>query len=197
MINSLDRACHLSSDPLNCPAVEVSRVVHTGKRGRPRIEIDPYTLAYALQLRGPSHLGQVFQCNSRTVKRRAVEYGISEPGIPVYSQERQPDGSMVKIYNQHQQPHAMPAPSNHQLDTAIMAIIQNYPKIGRGKITAALKNQGIRATRKSIKESRLRVQGAPGLFGHRAIHRRKYFVPGANSLWHHDGQHGESVYNAV
>ncbi|CUA71582.1 hypothetical protein RSOLAG22IIIB_09669 [Rhizoctonia solani] len=34
------------------------------------------------------------------------------------------------------------------------------------------------------------VRGAPGVFGNRAIHHIKYRVPGPNSLWHHDGQHG-------
>lgn len=47
--------------------------------------------------------------------------------------------------------------------------------------------------RERIIESYLRVYGTPGVFGDRAIHRRVYTVAGANSLWHHDGQHGMSL----
>lgn len=36
------------------------------------------------------------------------------------------------------------------------------------------------------------VHGTPGAFSHQTIHHKVYSVPGANSLWHHYGQHGQS-----
>lgn len=56
----------------------------------------------------------------------------------------------------------------------------------RGRLKAA----GFNVPMDRIAGAYLRVHGAPGIFGGRAIHRRVYSVPGANSLWHHDGQHG-------
>ena len=41
-----------------------------------------------------------------------------------------------------------------------------------------------------VRDSLERVSGVPGTFGGRRVHRRRYQVAGANSLWHHDGQHG-------
>jgi hypothetical protein len=190
MVTALDNACHTSADPLDCPMVQVSYKVWTGKRGRPRIYIDPEALSYSLGLRGSSHLGGIFGCGSRTVHRRAIDEGIIIPGVPVYTTQELPDGSKIKIYNQQKQRSHFPEQSDAELDAHVFSILQNFPKMGRGKISAALESRGAAATRARIKASRIRVQGAPGVFGHRAIHRRKYFVPGANSLWHHDGQHG-------
>lgn len=193
MVAALDNACYLSADPLDRPMVEVSYKVWTGKRGRPRIYIDPEALSYALELRSCSHLGDIFGCGSRTVHRRALDEGIAKPGAPVFIVQELPDGSTAKIYNQERQPSHFAVQSDAELDAHIFAILQSFPKMGRGKITAALEARGASASRSRIKASRIRVQGTPGIFGHRAIHRRKYFVPGANSLWHHDGQHGKCL----
>ena len=60
-----------------------------------------------------------------------------------------------------------------------------------------LKAAGYHVPVERIAASYLRVHGAPGSFGGRAVHRRAYHVAGANSLWHHDGQHGKptSIYH--
>jgi hypothetical protein len=56
-----------------------------------------------------------------------------------------------------------------------------------------LKADGYRVPRARIAASYLRVHGSPGSFGARFIHRTPYNVAGANSLWHHDGQHGSCI----
>ena len=49
-----------------------------------------------------------------------------------------------------------------------------------------------------VVESYLRVIGPPNnQFGNRRIERRVYSVPGPNTLWHHDGQHGRSSCSCI
>ena len=58
-------------------------------------------------------------------------------------------------------------------------------------IFGRLKAAGHHVPVERIAASYLRVRGTPGSFSGRTIHRRVYKVAGANSLWHHDGQHGK------
>ncbi|KAJ7786755.1 hypothetical protein B0H14DRAFT_2400263, partial [Mycena olivaceomarginata] len=96
MVQQLDETRHLSSDPPDGPHLVVSQRVSTG--GWPRIEIDPTFLAEALQLRGGHHLAQVFRCSPRTVRHRALAYGLAEPGQRVYTDTAQPDGTVARVY---------------------------------------------------------------------------------------------------
>ena len=50
---TLNNAFHESADPPDSTRLQPSYAVHTGKPGRPRIEIDPIFLAAAYELRGP------------------------------------------------------------------------------------------------------------------------------------------------
>ncbi|KAJ7132906.1 hypothetical protein C8R43DRAFT_654584 [Mycena crocata] len=82
MVNSLDDARHQSSDLPTAPNLILTSRTSTG--GRPRIDIDPAFLSQALELRGPTHLCQVFSASARTICRRALDYGLAQPGVPVY-----------------------------------------------------------------------------------------------------------------
>ncbi|KAG8711825.1 hypothetical protein FRC09_020395 [Ceratobasidium sp. 395] len=53
-----------------------------------------------------------------------------------------------------------------------------------------LKSLGLTIPRERVRQALEEVRGAPAAFGARPIHRTVYRVPGPNSLWHHDGQHG-------
>ncbi|KAJ7796810.1 hypothetical protein B0H14DRAFT_3494403 [Mycena olivaceomarginata] len=97
MLALLEEARHLSSDPPTGASLIVTTQVSTG--GRPRIEIDPAFLSHALTLRGPTHLRAIFGgASARTIRRRALEYGLVEPGQPVYTDTPQPDGSVSRTY---------------------------------------------------------------------------------------------------
>ena len=50
---------------------------------------------------------------------------------------------------------------------------------------------GQRISRERIRASLLRIDPVQWVFEHIHIWQRVYSVPGPNSLWHHDGQHGE------
>lgn len=192
MVNALDAACHQSSDPAESTAVVASRA-STGRRGRPRVEIDPAFLAQSLELRGPTHLAPIFNCHPRTVRRRALELQLVQPGAPVYADVALPGGMTGRIYTSSTAPTS--DISDDQLDTFIGAILEVFPAFGRNMIKGRLKAAGHRVPTERITAAYLRVHGPPGVFGDRAIHRKVYKVAGANSLAHHDGQHG--AYSAV
>src|ERR1700749_1118972 len=84
MLRLLHEAVNNSLDPPDAPHLTTSYLVHTGRPGQPSVYIPRDVLAAALQYRGPTHLAPIFSCSSRTVRRIALEYGLVEPGPPVY-----------------------------------------------------------------------------------------------------------------
>jgi hypothetical protein len=83
--------------------------------------------------------------------------------------------------------------TNDELDALLSSILEIFPTFGQRMIAGRLKASGHHVPRECITESFLRVHGTPGVFGQRTIHRKVYYkVAGANSLWHHDGQHGQT-----
>jgi hypothetical protein len=53
-----------------------------------------------------------------------------------------------------------------------------------------LQRLGYRISRERITQSLVRIDPVQRVFQRIRIRRRVYSVPGPNSLWHHDGQHG-------
>ncbi|KAF7345496.1 hypothetical protein MVEN_01568100 [Mycena venus] len=166
--------------------LDEARVLPLG--GRPRIEIDPEFLAQAIQLRGPAHLASVFRCSARTVRRRLLHHGLSEPGQRVYNDTPQADGTIARSYTSTSRP--VSTLTDSELDALLTSILEVFPDFGRRMLMGRLKSAGHHVPRDRITASYLRVHGTPGRFGVRSIHRKPYKVAGANSLWHHDGQHG-------
>lgn len=188
MVESLEDAAVQSADPADGPAIIVTHRLPQGKRGRPRVEIEGTFLAYASQLRGPSGLAPVLNCSPRTVRRRMLEQGLAVPGTPVYADEVQADGVVERVWTSTTP--AVTDISNEELEREIFAILQVFPRFGRRLIAGHLQSKGIKVVRERIRSAYLRVHGAPAIFGDRTITRKVYSVPGVNSLWHHDGQHG-------
>jgi hypothetical protein len=189
MVDALDQACHQSSDPYQGQQLQVISRVQTGRRGRPRVEINQDFLQYALALRGPTGISKSLQsCSSRTIRRRALEHGLVDPGAPVCTEEDLPDGQVARVYTSSTR--AVSTLSDPELDALLTSILQVFPDFGRRMLSGRLLAQGHNVPRERITDSYLRVHGSSGVFGNRAIHRKVYSVAGANSLWHHDGQHG-------
>lgn len=188
MVNDLDEASFRSADPPDANALVVSTRVAQGGRGRPRIEIDRNFLQFALSERGPVRLASVFNCSSRSVRRRAVEYGLVNPGPPVRQTREESDGTITQHYVSSTAP--VSTLTDDELDLKVASILEVFPTLGRRMIIGRLRAQGHRVTEDRVVASYVRVHGAPGVFGVRNISRKTYSVPGPNSLWHHDGQHG-------
>ncbi|KAJ7073444.1 hypothetical protein B0H15DRAFT_740062, partial [Mycena belliarum] len=153
MVSLLDEARHLSSDPPEGPNLVVSQRVATG--GRPRLEIDRHFLSEALDLRGPSHLAAVFGCSARTIRRRALLYGLAQPGQPVYTDTRQTDGTITRSYSSTARP--VSTLTDDQLDTLLTSILEVFPDFGRRMLTGRLKSAGHHVPRARITASYLRI----------------------------------------
>ncbi|KAG8691154.1 hypothetical protein FRC11_006349 [Ceratobasidium sp. 423] len=189
MIHDLDQGCVASLDPL--PGGESIVVTYRSSRagtGRPRIEFDPQLLSYALELRGSHELAFVLGCSSRTIRRRALELGLVEPDHPVCTWEETSPGDMVPVF--HQPTRNFSEIADQELLRVISEALSIFPYFGNKLMAGYLKSRGLSIPRDRVRWALQEVKGAPGVFGARAIHRVKYQVPGPNSLWHHDGQHG-------
>lgn len=188
MVSLLEEACHQSMDPPDTAQPSVVKVVRTGRPGRPRIEIDPGFLEQALALRGPHTIGPLLGCHPRTVRRRALEYKMVEPAQPVRSEVVSAEGVITTVWTSTTPP--MSTLNDEELDQQIGQTLQMFPYFGRRMIAGTLLSMGHRVSQTRIRDSYLRVWGAPSIFGTRPIVRKVYWVPGVNSLWHHDGNHG-------
>lgn len=190
MISHLDQARHASSDPLEDPAISFTYTVHTGRRGRPRIEVEPNLLSTALTLRPKTQIANTAKCSARTIRRRQLDYGIDTPG-PSRSQVQPTGGNDTPAHSRSE------TISDEELDQCLAIIIQDFPTFGRRLATASLRAHGVIVPESRVRDSLTRINGAPGVFGGRRVHRRRYKVAGANSLWHHDGQHGNNQFTSL
>ena len=171
MVKLLDDAEDQSIDPPTTSPPSLLHLNHTGVPGRPRIEIDPDVLSRTLALEPKTTLADILGCSSRTVRRRQQE---------------------VEDWNGILLTPRRAALSNDELDPIVSEILKEFPHYGRSMLMGAMSFNGYNIPERRIRDSINRVCGAPSrFFGSRPIHRRKYYVPAANSLWHHDGQHGE------
>ncbi|KAL0572964.1 hypothetical protein V5O48_008995 [Marasmius crinis-equi] len=198
MVNSLHDARYELSDLPDSRSIPVAYKVKMGTSGAPKITMDRDVLAAAVAIGvGPEKLRTLFGCSARTVRRRLLEYGLAEPGDPVCTTQRGPDGSKTVTHYTSGSP-AMSVLSNEQLDRVVYSILEAFPKFGFRMLRGRLMADGHRVPRDRIRESYLRVNGAlVNRFGSREVHRQRYHVAGANSLWHHDGQHGLIRYKLV
>src|ERR1700722_7192288 len=193
MVVALDGAYHFSSDSRDS-TVSVMEYSGAGGAGRPRIEFDPTFLSFALEGRGPTDIAHVFGCSARTVRRRALELNILNPGQAPFSVVAGNNGDAVRIHNGPQRRTRISDISDNDLDAAISRILRDFPRFGRRLIDGRLLAQALRVPRSRIRSSYIRIRGHIPSFGRQPIARREYHVAGVNSLWHHDGQHGERVF---
>ena len=183
MANAIDAviSTQTTDRDLQPSPVTISEQAHTGKCGRPTTEIDPTALQQLLELRGPQDTARLLGCSSRTVRRRALELGFVQPGAPVFTHETQPDGSVLKVFRRRDSAHS----TDEEVHAAVPVVLETYPDIGREKMVAALKAQGISATRRQVEAALLVSRGPSDSRKRGPIQRRVYNVPGSNYMWHH------------
>lgn len=188
----------------------VVEYVYTGRRGRPRIHIDPSFLQWAYTFRGTSGISDFLSVSRSTVRTSLLEYGIAEPGLdpfPVIDGEDQANGhdynpllpleadtSLNQDLQEPTNPSALSSRtsgwSNDELDEGIIRIRVHFPKAGIAMLHGMLQTLGQHVPKERIRRSLLRVDPVRQVFERLRIKRRTYKVPGPNALWHHDGQHG-------
>lgn len=188
----LEEAISASSDVPDIPPPEFAgHRIHTGRRGRPRIDINPHDLAtFSVDRTRRTDIAAQYDSSARTIRRRLLEYGLSPPGPPVYEIITRADGTTFRSYMPGESSD-LSSISDHDLDQAIASIYQQFPSFGRRMIDGYLLEAGHRVPRSRIIAAYARAIGpTTRLFAPRRLRRRVYTVPGPNSLWHHDGQHG-------
>ncbi|KAG2345292.1 hypothetical protein BDR05DRAFT_998427 [Suillus weaverae] len=190
MIADLDEGKDQSADEPDMAPIEVMSTVHTHQRGGPQIEINPDILATALQFAGPTRLGAIFGIAPHTMRRRALEHEIVEPGNPVYVEFTDDEGETLRYYTSSTA--AQSSLPNDELDAIMLQILTQYLHFRCYMIDGQLRHIGVIVPRSRIQASYARIHGPPvAAFGVRCITRQVYNVKGYNSLTHHDGQHEE------
>lgn len=192
MLTEVDRAHTDARDPPSSQPIVVSQRVRTGRPGRPRVEIDPTFLTVASRLRGPTHLTSSFQCSARTIQRRQIEYGIREPQPPPRQRIVLQDGTVVVRHTSSTRPYS--TMTDEELFAFMQACLIQFGNHGYQMADGYLRGQGYSVQRRRVNEAIYHIRGVPAFFGNRRVGRRVYRVKGPNSLWHHDGQHGELKY---
>lgn len=142
MVRDLEEACHRSMDPPSMPPPPITYHKRTGRPGRPRIEIDTSFLTNALAHRGPHTLEHVTNCSARTIRRRALEQGLVEPGVPVFREQVEEDGTVTKIHTSTTAPTSNL--SDEQLDTLVASALETFPQFGRSMLQGSLRAAGHR-----------------------------------------------------
>ena len=197
MILALENAMVTSSDPPDGEPLSFSTRISSGEPGRPSVDITPEDLARLATGRTThEQIAQIYMCSARTIRRRLLEYGLSTPGPPVYVDEPQPDNTVLRTYSAGVSSD-LSRLDDSELDQLLLRIYEQFPSFGRRMIDGYLMQLGERVPRQRVVASYLRVIGPPtATFATRRIQRRVYSVPGPNSLWHHDGQHGKMCLNS-
>ena len=198
----------------------VVHAVHTGGPGRPSITIDPDFLRWAHSHRSTSAISRFLGVSRTTVRNALIDYGIatlqSSPFVhngEESDSESTPSGVSMELSQEGEGddilnpaltfpqtfPSDIPEPlsatstgplTNSQLDHLISELQRHYTRAGITMLEGMLRRLGYRISREAIRQSLLRIDPVQRVFERIRIRRRTYSVPGPNSLWHHDGQHG-------
>ena len=194
--------------------------IHTGRRGRPRIYIDPEFLRWAYSHRSTSGIARFLHVGRRTVRHALLEYRIAEPHDSPFSMPTADINEELLQEDNLLDPnlpilaHIPAFDSNSSvtthrvvsftgplsdicddaLDNLIVQLRSHFRRAGLSMLDGMLRRLGHRLPRERIRESLMRIDPVQRVFQRIRIRRRVYSVPGPNSLWHHDGQHGESLH---
>ena len=134
--------------------------------GRPRYNISQQQLEHLLNLNFDCPtIASMFGVSLRTIRRRMTEYHLS-----VKSRYSTMD--------------------NDELDGVVKEMKEQFPNSGYRIMDGLLRQQSIRIQQSRIREAMQRTDpnGTVVRFAD-MIHRRRYHVPGPQSLWHIDGNH--------
>lgn len=189
----------------------VIQTIRTSGRGRPQISIDPDFLRWAYSHRSTSAIARFLHVGRQTVRNALLAYGIAErqddpfavPTIDANVNEeilRQDDlldpvPTHIPAVDDANQPVVsftgpLSTLSDDAADNLILQLRSHFRRAGISMLDGMLRRLGHRLPRERIRESLMRIDPVQRIFQRIRIRRRVYSVPGPNSLWHHDGQHG-------
>lgn len=192
----------------------IVETIHTGAPGRPAIAIDPDFLRWAYSLRSTESIARFLGLGRSVVRRALLEHGIAVPRrqpstLAAFNNPAEPDsGNGQDDYligpDQANVPAAAPGVSSFtgplstisddELDNTLIRLRRHYRRAGITMFDGMLRRLGHHVPRARIREALIRVDPVQRVFQRISIRRRTYHVPGPNSLWHHDGQHGQIFF---
>lgn len=135
-------------------------------RGRPRYNISQQQLEHLLNLNFDCPtIASMLGVSLRTVRRRMTEYHLS-----------------VKSHYSSM--------NDDELDGVVRELKVQFPNSGYRIMDGLLRQKGIRIQQSRVREAMQRTDpnGTVVRFAD-MVHRRRYHVPGPQSLWHIDGNH--------
>jgi hypothetical protein len=65
-----------------------------------------------------------------TVRRRTLDLGLAQPGVPVFTHETQPDGTVSKVYYHREEAHG----ADEEVYAAVAMVLDTYPDMGRERM---------------------------------------------------------------
>ena len=83
------------------------------------------------------------------------------------------------------------------LDDLVLRLRRHFRRAGISMLDGMLRRLRYRIPREHIRQSLIQIDPVHRIFQRIRIRRRVYNVPGPNSLWHHDGQHGMPVLHKL
>ena len=190
----------------------IVETVHTGQRGRPSLQIDREFLQWAYTLRSVSSIARFLDVSRGLVRQQLVEHGIAEPQSQPFMLSAQytddggsggnddvldPSGDVSSPISPSDNTYFTTSYTSPQsaitddgLDDLVIRLRQHFRRAGVTMLGGMLQRLGYRISRERITQSLVRIDPVQRVFQRIRIRRRVYSVPGPNSLWHHDGQHG-------
>jgi hypothetical protein len=193
MLHALEESTSASQDDFAGDPIPLAQTTESGLPGQPRINIDQQWLAYASQGMTTKDIAKAVGCAPRTVRRRLLQYGLTEPAPPVIQHVEHPDGTYSKEWHPTGPTWSAIRNDPNHLDSMVKRILDCFPNYSLSFVRAALRTEGHRVSQDHIRRSLIRVRGLQPCFINRPIERRIYLVPKVNSLWHHDGNHSKRL----
>ncbi len=190
-------------DELHQGRTSVVTTIRTGNRGRPRIEINAEFLRWAFRLRSTSAIARFLSVSRTRVRQEILDLGLAQPLedpftlTPPTDQNDHADDLLdpeaPASIAQHLVSYTGPLSqlTDDELDTILADLKKRFVRAGISMMDGMLRGMGIRIQRTRIRDSLLRIDPVHRVFERITIRRRTYSVPGPNSLWHYDGQHGK------
>ena len=142
-----------------------------GTTGRPLLSVTKGQLEHLRSLHFPwKKISEILHVSISTINRRRLEFGMEDENYSSISDE-----DLDFIYR------SLSSRDGGNLLT---------PNLGRRRFLGSLRSRGLRVQRWRISDSIRRVDPVGAALRWRLVtHRRKYFVPTPNSLWHIDSAH--------
>ncbi|KAH8085980.1 hypothetical protein BXZ70DRAFT_863551, partial [Cristinia sonorae] len=152
-------------------------------------------LEWAYTVRSTAGIARFLGVSRNVVRSALLNYGIAERQENPFDppEEREGAGSVEGRVTSYTRP--LSNISDNELDDVIRRLRDHYVRAGVSILQGLLRASGIRVPRERVRHSLIRVDPVRRVFERIRIQRRVYSVAGPNALWHHDGQHGESVHN--